>query len=252
MIRVIIIDDERNAIDSLSWEIKTYCKNLKVIDTFTNPKEAISAINYLKPDCVFLDIEMPEMDGFQLLKNLMFRDFELIITTAYDNFAIEAFNNTAIGYLLKPIDSEDLQKVAKRVIKIKSTNLLGNEMKIALNDLFESRDKKSNIVTFPLNGKTIFVDSDNIILCKANGNYTLVHLINKKKYLITKKIKDVVTMLSTSNFVRVHNSYLININFVKEYIKNEGYYLVLQDNYSVPVSKANRKYLSDTIENLNN
>uniref|UniRef100_UPI0040483E86 LytR/AlgR family response regulator transcription factor n=1 Tax=Polaribacter sp. TaxID=1920175 RepID=UPI0040483E86 len=91
MIKAILIDDEQDAIESLAWEIKMFCKDIKIIDSFTDPEEAISAINYLKPDCVFLDIEMPRIDGFQLLSNLNYRDFDLVITTAYDNYALKAF-----------------------------------------------------------------------------------------------------------------------------------------------------------------
>ena len=115
MTTAIIIDDEQDAIESLTWEINMFCKEIKIIDSFTDSEEAISAINYLKPDCIFLDIEMPKIDGFQLLSHLKFRDFDLVITTAYDNYALKAFKENAVDYLLKPVDSDDLIKVAEKI-----------------------------------------------------------------------------------------------------------------------------------------
>lgn len=250
MIKAILIDDEQDAIESLSWEIKTFCKDLDIIETFTDPEEAISAINYLKPECVFLDIEMPEMDGFQLLSQLKYRDFDLVITTAYDNYAIQAFKESAIDYLLKPIDSDDLQKVVKKILKNKSKNNLGSELKSALDEILITQNKTVNKVALPLNGKTVFVKLDNILYCKSDGNYTTIFLINKEKHLLSKKIKDVEALCNSKQFIRVHQSYLVNINYIKEYVKSDGYYLVLEDKTTVPVSKANRGYLQESIQRI--
>jgi len=250
MIKAILIDDEQDAIESLSWEINKFCSDLKIIDTFTNPEEAISAINYLKPDCVFLDIEMPEMDGFQLLSQLKYRDFDLIITTAYDNYAIQAFKESAVDYLLKPIDTDDLLKVTKKILKNKNKNNLGTELKIALNKIMSSQEKKIRKIPLSLNGKTIFVNLDDILYCKSDGSYTTVFLINNEKHLLSKKIKDVEQICNSNQLLRVHQSYLVNLNHIREYVKNEGYYLVLADKSTVPVSKANRAFLQKIIENF--
>ncbi|QIE58891.1 response regulator [Rasiella rasia] len=142
MIRAILVDDELSAIKSLQWEIETFCKDVEICDTFTNPEEAISAINYLKPDCVFLDIEMPEMDGFQLINHLSYRDFDLIITTAFDNYAIKAFKESAVDYLLKPIDSDDLIKSVEKVIANKKKLSLGTEVKKILTNISNERKKR--------------------------------------------------------------------------------------------------------------
>jgi two-component system LytT family response regulator len=250
MIKAILIDDEQDAIESLTWEIKNFCTGLEIIDSFTNPEEAIYAINYLKPDCVFLDIEMPEMDGFQLLSQLKFRDFDLVITTAYDNYAMQAFKESAIDYLLKPIDSDDLQKVIKKIVKNKSSNNLGLELKSVLNNILLSQKKIPNKVALPLNGKTVFVRIDDVYYCKSDGNYTTIYLKNDEKYLLSKKIKDVDNLLNSNKIIRVHQSYLVHIDNIKEYVKNDGYYLVLENKKIIPVSKSNRTYLKGVIENL--
>lgn len=246
MITAILIDDEKDAIESLLWEIKTFCKDIKVLDTFTDPEEAISAINYLKPDAVFLDIEMPKMDGFQLLSNLTFRKFDLIITTAYDDYALKAFKEDAIDYLLKPIDNDDLVKAVKKITKNKSAQTLG----ASLNSLLSSKFKSEKKVAIPMSGKVVFTSIDTIQYCKSDGNYTTIYLHSGEQHLVSKKIKDVLQLIDSDKIIRVHQSYLVNLNYVKEYVKNEGFYLILTNGETIPVSRPNRGIILDAISNL--
>ena len=189
MIKAIIVDDEISAIKSLQWEIKMFCTGIEIIESFNDPVEAISAINYLKPDCVFLDIEMPEMDGFQLLKNLQYRGFDLIVTTAFDNYALRAFKESAIDYLLKPIDSDDLKKSVERIRVNKNKNILGNELETVLKS-FSSNTTPTKIA-LPMAGKTIFLKQDEIYYCKANGNYCEIYFKDDTKKMVSKKIKEI-------------------------------------------------------------
>ncbi len=240
MIRAIIIDDEFNAIKNLKWEVESFCSDIEICDTFTNPLEAIPAINYLKPDCVFLDIEMPEMDGFQLLERLTFKDFDLIITSAYDNYAIKAFKEHAVDYLLKPIDSEDLLKAVNRVHKNQKNHALGNQLKNIIRAYVP--EKKNKRLIMPLLGKTIFVNFEDILYCKSSGSYTEVHFTTNGMELLSKKLKEIEAQTDAS-FFRVHNSYLVNLNYVKEYIKNDGSYLVLSNGKTIPISRAKKTEL---------
>ncbi len=246
MITAIIIDDEQDAIESLTWEINMFCKDIKILDSFTNPEEAISAVNYLKPDCVFLDIEMPKIDGFQLLSHLKFRDFDLVITTAYDNYALKAFKENAIDYLLKPIDNDDLVKVVNKIKK----NKLNKELGFSVKDLLPTIEKKNKKIAIPLSGKVVFLNIDEIAYCKSDGNYTTLFLLDGTSYLYSKKIKDVYELITSEAIIRVHQSYLVNMNFVKEYVKNEGYYLILENAKTIPVSKPNRMIILETMQNL--
>lgn len=247
MIKAIIVDDELNAIRSLKWEVEKFCKDIEIIDSFTNPIEAISAINYLKPDCIFLDIEMPEMDGFQLLNNLEYKNFDLIFTTAFDNYAIRAFKANAIDYLLKPIDTDDLLTSVAKIKKNKAKNTLGIDLESILKSLVPAKTKKK--VPLAFSGKTVFVNSEDIMYCKSNGNYTDIFFKEKKKEVLSKKLKDVELLLKSENFFRVHKSYLVNVKCIKEFIKSDGHYLVLENDVTIPVARLKKNELLDFLCN---
>lgn len=238
-LRAIIVDDESDAIKNLKWEIDQFCEGIEVCETFTDPVEAISGINYLKPDCVFLDIEMPEMDGFQLLNKLAYKDFEIIFTTAYDHYALRAFKAEAIDYLLKPIDTDDLNNSIKRVRERKTGHNLGKSIKELL---VAYSPKQSERLALNFSGKIKFVDLDDIIYCKSNGSYTEIYLNDNKIEILSKKIKE-VEELTHDGFFRVHNSYLVNLNFVSEYVKTDGHYLLLKNGNTIPVSRSKRNGL---------
>jgi len=247
MIKAILVDDEQTAIKSLKWEIESFCTDIEVVECFTNPIEAISAINYIKPDCVFLDIEMPEMDGFQLLNELKYRDFDLIITTAYDSYALKAFKESAIDYLLKPVDSDDLIKAMSKVKANKNKNLLGKELQGVLQKL--TIGQKNIKLTIPLAGKTLFVYPEDIIYCKSDGNYTTIFFKDDSKEMLSKKLKEIEELIHHHAFFRIHNSYLVNINYIKEYIKNDGQYVVLENGVSIPVSRSKKNILMQLFTN---
>lgn len=242
MIRAILVDDEINAIKSLEWEVNNFSDKMTIIGKYTKPEEAIEAINTLKPDCVFLDIEMPNMDGFQLLSKLEFRKFDLIITTAYDNYAIKAFKENAIDYLLKPVDTDDLLQAIARVMSNRESQKLGEKLQQMFGELNPPKQHFSKI-QLPVSGKIIFVEANDVLYCKAEGNYTTVFLKNDTKYLISKKIKDVITNFPEDDFYRVHKSYYVNLNAVKEIVKNEGLYLILDNGKDIPVSRTKKEEL---------
>lgn len=245
MIRAIIVDDESRAVESLKWEISEYCKDIEVVESFVDPQEAVSGINYLKPDCVFLDIEMPKLDGFQLLERLSYRNFDLIFTTAYDTYALNAFKQDAIDYLLKPIDSDDLVKAVAKIKKNKDSNSLGAEMRKAL-ELLQHEKREKIALSFV--DKTTFVKIDDIIYCKSDGNYTHIFLKGQKKEVLSKKIKEVEAMIGNRNFYRTHNSYLVNLSFVREFIKSDGQYLILDDGSHIPISRSRKGELLQLLD----
>lgn len=237
MIRAIIVDDESSAIKSLKWEIEKFCHGIEVSNFYTNPVDAIEGINLLKPDCVFLDIEMPEMDGFRLLRHLQYRDFELVFTTAYDNYAIKAFKQEAIDYLLKPVDSDDLLAAVEKIRQKKAKNLIGEQLKKMIANLRPREDHK---IPLSFSNKTIYVSAGDIIFCKSDGNYTEINLKGGQREVISKKLKDVEELIGSMNFVRVHHSFLVNIDYIREYVKIDGQYLILEDGSNIPVSRSKK------------
>lgn len=241
MIRAVIVDDELSALHSLKWEIEKFCPGIEVCDVFTNPLEAVSGINYLKPDCIFLDIEMPEMDGFQLLQKLTFRDFEIIFTTAYNNYAIKALKENAVDYLLKPIDSDDLRIAAEKVLQKKQQNLLGDQLKKIMFEIKNPYNARKISLSFI--EKTLYVSGDEILYCKSDGNYTHIYFKARKKEVLSKKIKEVEALINNPGFFRTHHSYLVNLSCIKEFIKTDGQYLVLEDGSSIPVSRSKKNQL---------
>ncbi len=241
MIKAIIVDDELSAIRSLKWEVEKFCKDIEITDSFTNPIEAVSAINYLKPDCIFLDIEMPEMDGFQLLSNLEHKNFDLIITTAFDNYAIRAFKANAIDYLLKPIDTDDLLASVAKIKANKEKNTLGVDLEKILKSIIPNKTPRKVALVF--SGKTVFVNSEDIVYCKSSGNYSEIFFKEQKKEIVSKKLKEVEALIQNDNFFRVHKSYLVNVKYIKEFIKSDGHYLVLENETTIPVSRLKKNDL---------
>ncbi len=246
MLKIILIDDESKSLTSLEWELTNFCNDIEVIGKFTNPVEALSFLKTNAVDCIFLDIEMPQMDGFQFLDKINEKDFAVVFTTAYDQYAIKAIKERALDYLLKPIDSDDLKITLDRVYEFKKSNQLNKTLEDSLLKISKSNDGLSRKVSIPIDGKLIFLRTQEIIYCKSDGNYCTIFLENKEKLFLTKKLKEVEDLLSFDCFFRVHNSYLINLEKVKEYFKTDGY-VVLTNNKKIPVSRNRKNNFLDRV-----
>ncbi len=237
MIKAVIVDDEPKAIQSLTWELANFSKEIQVIETFTMPELAIEYLKKNTPDCLFLDINMPTMDGFQFLDCLTHIDFAIIITTAYNEYALKALKNEAIDYLLKPIDSDDLNETIKKIKKYHSSNIsLAKVEEVLLN--FNSNLKHNKII-LNTDGKLVFLNIDDILFIESDGNYSTLILTNNQKMVVTKKIKEVNALLPENIFFRIHNSYIINLNKIKEFVKNDGY-VVMESNDKIPVARQRK------------
>ncbi len=239
MLKTIIIDDEKLAIESLQWEIENFCDNIKVEAALSNPVEAIDKINELKPDLVFLDIEMPEIDGFQLLQKLYYKNFDLIITTAYNQYAIQAFRANAIDYLLKPIDPDELVEAVDKVQKRKGSGSENRNIETILDKIIAKQSSHPKI-PLSLSNKVVLVEPDKIIYCKSEGSYTRVFMKDNEKLLVSKSIKTLENLCPADNFMRVHKSYIVNIDEIREYIRQGGGELVLSNGMVVPVSRTHK------------
>ncbi|MEO1437182.1 MAG: LytTR family DNA-binding domain-containing protein [Bacteroidota bacterium] len=245
-IRVIVVDDEPAAISNLKWELENFCKDVEVIESFTSPREAISGINYLKPDCVFLDIEMPEKDGFTLLSELTFKGFQLIITTAYENYALKAFKENAIDYLLKPIDSDELIHAVEKVRSLKGTVDISHQLRNVLESTL-SISKQNTRIPFSIEGRIMLLKPEEILYCKSDGNYTEVHKTDHRKIVVSKNLKEIERKVNDSSFLRIHHSYLVNTSYITEYIKGDGGYVVMVNQEKIAVSRSKKQDLLQKI-----
>lgn len=244
MIKAVIVDDEPKAIQSLSWELSHFSEEIEIINTFTYPEDALEYLNQHTPDCLFLDIQMPTMDGFQFLEKLSNKNFPVVITTAYNEFAIKALKHEAIDYLLKPIDSDDLEETIKKIKKYNSKNFTSSKIEEAFT-LFNAKYQQKKI-TINTDGKLIFLNVDDILFVESDGNYSTIVTNDGQKILITKKLKEVNDILPEHYFFRIHNSYIINLNKIKEFMKSEGY-VILESNHKIPVARQRK---SDFLEKL--
>ncbi len=244
MLEAVIVDDEIKALQSLSWELTNLSDEVDIIASFTDAREALDYLEQNTPDCLFLDIEMPAMDGFQFIKNLKNKDFPVVITTAYNQYALQALKNEAIDYLLKPIDSDDLEETIGKIKKFNAKNLTVDRLeKILLNFNAESQSKK---ITINTDGKLVFLNSNDILYAESDGNYSTIFLVDGQKILLTKKLKEVNTLLPENSFFRIHNSYIINLNKIKEFLKTDGY-VVLESNHKIPVSRQKKSDFLDML-----
>lgn len=244
MLRAVIIDDEYKAIQSLSWELTNFSKEIEIIETFTSPEKALEYLNVNTPDCVFLDIQMPTMDGFQFLEKLGRKDFAVIITTAYNEYAIKALKHEAQDYLLKPIDTDDLKDTIERIKKYNTKFINSGKLESVLLDFNKRNNNKK--ITINTDGKLIFLAPEDILFVESDGNYSTIFLENNHKKLVTKKLKEIDELLPDASFFRIHNSYIINLNKIKEFLKADGY-VVMQSNHKIPVARQRK---SDFLDKL--
>ena len=237
MLHILLVDDEIDALEALEWKLKNYIEDVE-ITTCNSPIKAIDIINNEKPDVVFLDIQMPEMDGFTMIEKLDNRDFNLIFTTAHDEFALKAIKVSAIDYLLKPVDKDELQEAINKIQASKKGegDLLENKLQLLLQNLNESSDK----VNISADGKVYLIDRDDVIMLKSDKSYTTIYLKSEQQILVSKTLKEVEKKFNTPQFFRVHNSYLINLNHVKEYLKGLGGELIMTNGLTASISR-NRK-----------
>ena len=245
MIKIVIIDDEPKAIASLQWELNNFCKDIDIVQTFTDANKALTFFKS-KPeiDCVFLDIEMPEMDGFGFLDQLPQREFAVIITTAYDQYGINAIKERALDYLLKPIDSDDLVKACEKVKTFKKEHDFKDKFEATLLEMLDRANISNKRLSINVDGKIVFLSADEILYCEGDGNYTSIFLENGEKLFITQTLKKLEDKLDMTSFFRVHNSYIINLSKVREYLKMDAY-LILTNGKHIPVSRNKKTEFLD-------
>jgi two-component system LytT family response regulator len=244
MIKAVIIDDEKDSIDTLKWKLENYCPDVSVISSFEKPADGVSYLKKNPVDLLFLDIEMPMLTGFDVLEELG-RDisFDIIFITAYDNFGIQAVKFSALDYLLKPVQNKELKEAIDKHLKKSQQKIPSEQIDLLLNNVQAERKGKRGRIALASKESIEFVDPNDIIVCEANSNYTNIYLVEGRKRVISKTLKDFEEMLLQFDFFRPHNSHLINLGRVKEFIRGDGGYLVMENKMKIPVSKNKKEEL---------
>lgn len=247
-LRAILVDDERSSIESLTYELGAYCPEVEVIATCRSGREALVQIPDLKPDLVFLDIEMPNMTGFEMLQEFGEISFSIIFVTAYDAFALKAFEFNAVDYLLKPIRKAKIQQAVQKVIDRNDRTFSSEKLKALVNNIQLQSSSGIQRIALPAGEGFDFVPVDDIAFLNAESNYTWVHLIAGKKYLVSKTLKDVSSMVTHRQFFRAHKSFVVNLNSVTRYIRGQGGHLVLETGDKIPVSRGQKEALMKLLQ----
>ncbi|HWR33701.1 MAG TPA: LytTR family DNA-binding domain-containing protein [Chitinophagaceae bacterium] len=238
MLKAIIIDDELKGRIALRRKIIDYCKDVQVLGEAENAEQGIELIQKNHPDVIFLDIEMPQMNGFEMLRKIPRKNFHIIFTTAYDQYAITAIKYSAFDYLLKPIDIEELQAAIERIKDLPHQHT-GKKIETLEQNL---RDKKPfNKIAIPAMDGLHFFDINTIIHLEAQSNYTILYFINHPKVIASKTLKDFEEILPADIFYRTHHSHIINLHCIKRYIKGDGGQVELLDGSYVDVARRKKE-----------
>lgn len=246
MITTFLIDDERNCTDLMRVMLEKYCSDITVTGIFNDPEEALIRIKADRPQLVFLDIEMPRLNGFDLLQRCLPLDFKVVFTTAYDQYAVRAFKFNALDYLLKPIDKEEL---IQAVDKVTRAGLPSQERVAAARMLRETPMPER--IALPVGQELVFVEVAEILYCESDGSYVSVFLQHQSKpILLSKSLREFEELLNNPAFFRAHNSFLVNLKQVQKIVKADGGEIVMRNGRSLPVARAKKAELLGMIAKL--
>lgn len=240
MIKAIIVDDEPYCCETITTLLED-CNEVEIVAECYNGIDALEAIRKYNPGLVFLDVEMPKMNGFEMLQQLPSVDFEIIFTTSYDQYALKAIRFSAIDYLLKPVDEEELKNAVQKVIS-RSQKPIAEQLEILMQKLHQPATPVSRIALPTMEGFQM-IKIDSIISCEADSNYTTLHLKSNKKMVVCRNLKDIEELLEDHSFTRVHRCYVVNLNEVEKFVKGEGGYLIMSDGSSIDVSRNKKELL---------
>ncbi|MFH0866980.1 MAG: LytTR family DNA-binding domain-containing protein [Bacteroidota bacterium] len=248
MIKTIIIDDEKKAVHSLILLLNEYCPEIEITGTAHSAADGIKEITLRKPDLVFLDVEMPHASGFDLLESLPERKFDVIFITAYDNFAIKAFKYSAVDYILKPVDIQELISAVKKVIdkRERQTNVFP-DYKVLLENIKNPVPKK---IAVPTGDSLEYIDTHDIISIEADRAYSIINLVGKKTMMVCKNLLEFQNILEERKFFRIHKSHLINLEHVVRLIRVDSGYVEMSDGSKIAISRRRREDFERAIENF--
>jgi two-component system LytT family response regulator len=249
MIKAIIIEDEKMSRETLRRMLEKYCPTVEVVAEADGYRKGLEQIRKFNPDVIFLDIQMPDGSGFRLLEEVDDIDFEIIFTTAFDQFAIKAIKYSALDYLLKPIIPQDLMDAVKKVEKKRAEVRKRKNMDIQM-DGAHIADESSQKIILSTSEMIHVINVDDIVRCESDNYYTYFFFTDGRKLLVSKTLKENEELLSNHNFIRPHKSHLVNVKYIKSFIRQEGGYIIMTDGSRIPVSRRKKDKIMETLFNL--
>ncbi len=249
MIRGIIVEDEKHSRETLRGMLERYCRNVVIVAEADGYRSGVQAVREYHPDVVFLDIQMPDGSGFRMLEELDQITFQIIFTTAFDQFAIKAIKYSALDYLLKPIDPEELVNAVKKVETTISNHLVNQNIQVLLENI-KSKEADPHKIVLSTSDKIHILETDQILRCESDNYYTNFFLLDGKKILVSKTLKENEELLGSHNFIRPHKSHLVNVKYIKGFLRHDGGYIEMTDGSRIPVSRRKREKIIEIITHL--
>jgi two-component system, LytTR family, response regulator len=236
--KCIIIDDELDAIEALHILLLESCPQVAVVGKYTDPQKGLTAVRELRPELLFLDIEMPVMNGFQLLEDLSDLPFALVFTTAYDRFAVKAFRFSALDYLMKPISPEELRLAVDKAAE--KQRIERAQLELLRQQLYTPQAHHFEKIALPYAHGYTFVSLSEVMYCESDSSYTRFFLTSGEVYLISKTLGDVEEMLTGGSFFRIHKQFLVNLNHIHSYVRGDGGYVNMPNKVNIPISRIKK------------
>ena len=245
MINALLIDDEPNCCEVLALLLEKHCPEVRVVGSCFSAEDALESLSKYKVELVFLDVIMPRTNGFQFLQQLNTVDFELIFTTSYDQYALQAIRCSALDYLLKPVDREELKAAVGKAIRRRQAPV-PQQLDLLVQKLTQPSNNKS--IALPTLEGLQLVPLDSIISCSSSSNYTILRIKHLPKLTISKTLKEIEGLLEEHQFLRVHHSHVVNLNEIRKYLRGEGGQLIMSDGSAVDVSRSRKEILLNKLQ----
>ncbi|MEM1338007.1 MAG: LytTR family DNA-binding domain-containing protein [Bacteroidota bacterium] len=239
-LKVVIVEDEKRSQETLKSFLEEFCTDVEVVGVAGNVTDAIEVIKLQRPDIIFLDIELQTGTGFDVLQAVQHLNFEVIFTTAFEQYAIKAVKFSSLDYLLKPVDVEELQKAVEKARVKKNQVVYKKQLETLMSNLSEQQPRLNKICLATSEGFE-FIKVEDILFCKADGSYTQFVIQGMDKLLVSKNLKEYESLLLEQGFMRVHNSFLINLKRVKKYVRSDGGYIIMDNDDMVSISRSKKE-----------
>ncbi|MFT4535029.1 MAG: two-component system LytT family response regulator [Saprospiraceae bacterium] len=235
--KTILVDDEMMALESLTYDLNTHCPSVEIIKSVNNPEDAILHINELKPDLVMSDIQMPRMNAFTMLEKLDYKDFDLILVTAFNKYAVRAFEFSAVDYLVKPVDPQKLMTAIQKVQDRKASHDIEKKLALIMHNLKFGNNENYTLAIPTLDGAE-FIEVKDLVYLSADSNYCHLFFADGEKLMVSKPLKHFANILVDHQFLRIHQSHMINTSFIKSYRKGLAGSIILKDGTTLPISRS--------------